>query len=138
MDKRQELLEDDLEETPRSAKIALMVIKDKPGIQDTRLQKMAFLVDRIFHCEGEAESYFFGAFSEDLAEEVQTMVDDGTTDSGSGADNGTLTGNAFYGGYISDWSYKLYFYSTITGHAAEFMNTFWNGKELVTLIKKGD
>jgi hypothetical protein len=78
MSKKQELLEADLEETPKSAKVALLVIQDKPGIQDTRLQKMAFFVDKIFHCGGEAESYYFGAFSEDLAEEVQTMVDDGT------------------------------------------------------------
>jgi hypothetical protein len=36
-----------------------------------------------------------------------TMADDGTTDSGLGADNGTLTGHAHYGGVISPLSYLL-------------------------------
>ena len=44
-----------------------------------------------------------------------SMDTDGITDSGSGADNGSLT-----------------------GHAAEFMNTFIDGSKYVTIIKKGD
>jgi len=67
-----------------------------------------------------------------------SMDQDGITDSGSGADNGTLTGHAFYGGLISDWSYHLQFDGHITGHAAEFMNTFIDGSKYVTIIKKGD
>jgi len=67
-----------------------------------------------------------------------TMTDDGTTDSGLGADNGTLTGNAYYGGLISDWSYKLNTYSSVTGHAAEFITTFPSGANFVSIIKKGD
>jgi len=78
MSKREDLLRDDLRDMSPLAKIALVIINDKPGINNTRLQKMAFLVDKIFHCGGEAESYFFGAFSEDLSEEVGTMIDDGT------------------------------------------------------------
>ena len=66
-----------------------------------------------------------------------SMEDDGTTDSGSGADNGTLTGNAYYGGEISNWSYKMN--ANVTGHAAEDMNTLdlKNGRFL-TVIKRGD
>ena len=67
-----------------------------------------------------------------------TYEDDGITDSGLGADNGTLTGNAYYGGYISDWSYKLAIYSVVTGHAAEFINTFIDGSQYVSILKKGD
>lgn len=66
-----------------------------------------------------------------------TMENDGTTDSGSGADNGTLTGGAIYGGYISDWSYTIN--ENVTGHAAEFINTLDIGKgNFLTLIKRGD
>lgn len=66
-----------------------------------------------------------------------TYENDGITDSGSGADDGTLTGGAIYGGEISDWSYKIN--ANVTGHAAEFINTLdlKNGKFL-TLIKRGD
>ena len=66
-----------------------------------------------------------------------TYENDGTTDSGLGADNGTLTGNAIYGGEISDWSYKLN--QNVTGHAAEFINTLdMKTGKLLTLIKRGD
>ena len=67
-----------------------------------------------------------------------TMTDDATTDSGLGADNGTLVGHAVYGGEISDWSYKLNTYADVTGHAAEFMNSFADGTKYVTILKKGD
>ena len=66
-----------------------------------------------------------------------SMENDGTTDSGSGADDGTLTGNAHYGGYISDWSYALE--PHVTGHAAETMNTIDKGNgNYETIIKRGD
>ena len=65
-----------------------------------------------------------------------TMEDDGITDSGSGADNGTLTGNAFYGGLISDWSYEVH--NNLTGHAAEVINTILDGSNFISLIKRGD
>lgn len=66
-----------------------------------------------------------------------TMEDDGVTDSGSGADDGTLTGGAIYGGYISDWSYTIN--ENVTGHAAEFINTVDVGQgRFLTLIKRGD
>ena len=61
---------------------------------------------------------------------------DGITDSGSGADNGTLTGNAFYGGLISDWSYTVH--TNVTGHAAEVINTILDGSKFLSLIKRGD
>ena len=67
-----------------------------------------------------------------------TMTDDGTTDSGLGADNGTLTGDAYYGGHISDWSYSINSYASVTGHAAEFINTFIDGTKYVSIVKKGD
>ena len=65
-----------------------------------------------------------------------TMEDDGITDAGSGADNGTLTGNAYYGGVISDWSYAMN--RNVTGHAAEDMNTVLDGDRFRTIIKRGD
>ena len=65
-----------------------------------------------------------------------TMEDDGTTDSGSGADNGTLTGNAHYGGYISAHSQAVE--NNSTGHAAEMINTFPLGHNFVSIIKRGD
>ena len=65
-----------------------------------------------------------------------TYENDGTTDSGSGADDGTLTGGAIYGGEISDWSYKIN--QNVTGHAAEFINTVIDGNKFRTLIKRGD
>ncbi|KKM84704.1 hypothetical protein LCGC14_1296440, partial [marine sediment metagenome] len=65
-----------------------------------------------------------------------TMEDDGITDDGSGADNGTLTGNAFYGGLISDWSYTVH--TNVTGHAAEVINTILDGSKFLSLIKRGD
>jgi len=67
-----------------------------------------------------------------------TMETDGITDDGSGADDGTPVGHAYYGGLISNWSYHLNFDGHITGHAAEFMNTFIDGSKYVTIIKKGD
>lgn len=66
-----------------------------------------------------------------------TYENDGITDSGLGADNGTLVNNAIYGGVISDWSYTLN--ENVTGHAAEFINTVdGGGGKLLTLIKRGD
>ena len=66
-----------------------------------------------------------------------TMENDGITDAGLGADNGTLTGGAIYGGYISDWSYTIN--ENVTGHAAEFINTLDVGQgRFLTLIKRGD
>ena len=66
-----------------------------------------------------------------------TYENDGTTDSGLGADNGVLTGGAIYGGEISDWSYKIN--NNVTGHAAEFINTLDIGQgRFLTLIKRGD
>lgn len=65
-----------------------------------------------------------------------TMVDDGTTDSGLGADNGTLTGHAHYGGEISAWSFALERNSS--GHAAEAINTFRDVDKYVSIIKRGD
>ncbi len=65
-----------------------------------------------------------------------TYENDGITDSGLGADNGTLTGNAYYGDNISPWSYKVS--ENITGHAAEFINTIIDGNKYVSIIKRGD
>ena len=65
-----------------------------------------------------------------------TMVDDGTTDDGSGADNGTLTGDAHYGGEISTWSLAVERNSS--GHAAEFINTMKDGPDFISVIKRGD
>ena len=65
-----------------------------------------------------------------------TMENDGITDSGSGADDGTLTGNAYYGGEVSTWSLAIN--RNVTGHAAEDMNTVIDGNKYVTVIKKGD
>lgn len=61
---------------------------------------------------------------------------DGTTDSGLGADNGTLTGGAIYGGEISPWSYKIN--ENVTGHAAEYINTVIDGTKFLSIIKRGD
>jgi hypothetical protein len=66
-----------------------------------------------------------------------TMADDGTTDSGAGADNGTLTGNAHYGGYISSHSRALE--RNCTGHAAERSTTMQiSPSKLQTIIVRGD
>lgn len=65
-----------------------------------------------------------------------TMEDDGTTDSGSGADDGTLTGHAHYGGEISAHSRAIE--ANSSGHAAEFMNTLLIGGKPYTIIKRGD
>jgi hypothetical protein len=65
-----------------------------------------------------------------------TMEDNGTTDSGLGLDNGTLTGHAHYGGEISTWSQKIE--NNSSGHAAEFINTFKDGSKYVSVIKRGD
>jgi len=65
-----------------------------------------------------------------------TMEYDGTTDSGSGADNGTLTGDAHYGGEVSAHSQAVE--ANITGHAAETITTFPQGSKYVSIIKRGD
>lgn len=65
-----------------------------------------------------------------------TMEDDGTTDAGLGLDNGTLTGDAHYGGEISTHSIKVE--ANSSGHAAEFINTFPLGDKFVSIIKRGD
>lgn len=65
-----------------------------------------------------------------------TMEDDGTTDDGSGADNGTLTNQAHYGGEISTWSRKVE--ANSSGHAAEFITTFPLNSNFVSIIKRGD
>ena len=65
-----------------------------------------------------------------------TMEDDGITDDGSGADDGTLTGNAHYGGWISEHSIALE--ANLSGHAAEYIQTHHVGQKLFTIIKKGD
>ena len=65
-----------------------------------------------------------------------TMDSDGTTDSGLGADNGTLTGNAKYAGLISTYSRALE--KNVTGHAAEVLNSFIIGDKIQTIIKRGD
>ena len=65
-----------------------------------------------------------------------TMEDDGITDSGSGADNGTLTGHAYYGGLVSDHSRALE--RNVTGHAAEKINSILDGNVLRTTIVRGD
>ena len=65
-----------------------------------------------------------------------SMIDDGTTDSGSGADNGTLTGNAHYGGWISTYSQAME--NNVTGHAAEDMNSVVVADRIQTIIKRGD
>jgi hypothetical protein len=66
-----------------------------------------------------------------------TMADDGTTDSGLGADNGTLTGQAHYGGVISQLSYLVE--PHVTGHAAETINIIANSPtEWTAIIKRGD
>ena len=67
-----------------------------------------------------------------------TMDQDGITDAGTGADNGTLTGHAFYGGWVSDWSYHLQFDGHLTGHAAEDVETFIDGSKYVTVIRRGE
>jgi hypothetical protein len=66
-----------------------------------------------------------------------TMDNNGTTDSGLGADNGTLTGHAHYGGYISAHSMALE--RNCTGHAAERSTTMQiSPTKLQTIIVKGD
>jgi len=66
-----------------------------------------------------------------------TMEDDGTTDSGSGADNGTLTGHAHYGGYVSAYSQAIA--RNITGHTAETINTIDKGNgNYESVIRRGD
>lgn len=65
-----------------------------------------------------------------------TMDEDGITDAGLGADNGTLTGHAYYGGIVSNWSYSIE--KNVTGNAAEFINTEVDGDKYVTQIKRGD
>jgi hypothetical protein len=66
-----------------------------------------------------------------------TMEDDGTTDSGAGADNGTLTGNAHYGGLISSHSRRLE--ANCSGHAAERSTTFQvSPTKLCSVIVRGD
>lgn len=66
-----------------------------------------------------------------------TMNDNGTTDSGAGADNGTLTGHAYYGGYISAHSMALK--RNCTGHAAERSETMQiSPTKLQTIIVRGD
>jgi hypothetical protein len=65
-----------------------------------------------------------------------TMADNGTTDSGSGADNGTLTGNAHYGGEISNHSLALE--RNCSGHAAEAVTTYERAGNRVSIIRRGD
>jgi hypothetical protein len=66
-----------------------------------------------------------------------TMADNGTTDSGAGEDNGTLTGHAHYGGYISAHSMALE--RNCTGHAAERSETIQlSPSKLMTVIVRGD
>jgi len=65
-----------------------------------------------------------------------TMENDGTTDSGSGADDGSLTGDAHYGGEVSAHSQALE--ANVTGHAAENITTFPQGSKYVSIIKRGD
>jgi hypothetical protein len=66
-----------------------------------------------------------------------TMEDNGITDSGLGADNGTLTGHAHYGGYISAHSFALE--RNCTGHAAERSTTMQiSPTKLQTVIVRGD
>lgn len=66
-----------------------------------------------------------------------TMENDGITDSGTGADNGTLTGNAHYGGLISSHSIALE--RNCTGHAAERSTTFQvSPTKLCSVIVRGD
>ncbi len=65
-----------------------------------------------------------------------TMENDGITDDGSGADNGTLTGDAHYGGEISTWTQAIENQSS--GHAAEFINTIKDGPDFLSVIKRGD
>jgi len=64
------------------------------------------------------------------------MDEDGTTDAGLGADNGTLTGHAYYGGLVSDWSYQVG--EDTTGHAAEEINSYPIEDRVQTVIKRGD
>ena len=65
-----------------------------------------------------------------------TMENDGTTDSGSGADDGSLTGDAHYGGEVSAHSQAVE--ANVTGHAAETIDTFIQGSKYVSIIKRGD
>jgi len=65
-----------------------------------------------------------------------TMENDGITDSGSGADNGSLTGDAHYGGEVSAHSQAVE--ANVTGHAAETITTFPQGSKYVSIIKRGD
>jgi hypothetical protein len=66
-----------------------------------------------------------------------TMANNGTTDSGIGLDNGTLTGNAHYGGYISAHSIALE--ANTTGHAAErSISTDISPSKTKTIIVRGD
>jgi hypothetical protein len=66
-----------------------------------------------------------------------TMADNGTTDAGAGADDGTLTGHAHYGGLISAHSMALE--RNCTGHAAERSTTMQiSPSKLQTVIVRGD
>lgn len=65
------------------------------------------------------------------------MTDNGTDDKGTGDDNGTLTGNAHYGGLISAHSIALE--RNCTGHAAERSETMQiSPSKLQTIIVRGD
>lgn len=64
------------------------------------------------------------------------MDTDGTTDTGAGTTNGTLTGNAYWIPIISNWSRAVD--ANTTGHAAEKIDTVIDGNKFVTLIKRGD
>ena len=65
-----------------------------------------------------------------------TYDDDGITDAGLGADNGTLTGNAHYAGYVSSYSRAIE--RNVTGHAAEVINSFPLADRILSIIKRGD
>jgi hypothetical protein len=66
-----------------------------------------------------------------------TMTDNGTTDAGLGADNGSLTGHAHYGSNISAHSIALE--ANTTGHAAERSTSFdISPSKTKTVIVRGD
>ena len=65
-----------------------------------------------------------------------TMNTDGITDSGLGADDGALTGDAYYGGLISNFSYTMA--ANVTGDAGEEIAIIQDGSKYVGIIKGVD
>jgi len=107
---RKELLKNDLEELSFESKIALYCIKNRQGIKRTRLQKLTFLIDRILRFEevkriSDVEPYYYGPFSEGLAEQLQGMTDEGILVERNGGYHLTDYGNELTNLIIDDFAH---------------------------------